>query len=199
MAPLLIAAGLSIGAVAGVLLILVGYSSASIAYSAFLKQWPLADVFTLTGLYTARLFAGGLASGYPVSEWLLAFSGFIFLSLALIKRVAELKAIDMDRSVTGVRGYELDDMTILQSFGIAASFASSVVLTLYVQSSYVASAYLNPDLLWGIVPVILFWQCRLWLATTRGYMHDDPIVYAARDRVSHIVLVLLVGIVIAAR
>ncbi len=85
------------------------------------------------------------------------------------------------------------------TIGIAASFASSVVLALYVQSSYVATAYVNPNFLWGIVPVILFWQCRLWLATTRGYMLDDPIVFAARDRVSHLVLVLLVGIVIVAR
>ena len=85
------------------------------------------------------------------------------------------------------------------SMGIASTFASAVVLTLYVQSSYVAAAYTKPHVLWGIVPVLLFWQCSLWLATTRGRMDDDPIVFAARDRVSHIVVVVLVGIVIAAR
>ncbi len=199
MAPLLMAVGLFISTASGVLLILLGYSAASIAYSAFLKHRPLTDVFTLACLYTFRLFAGGVASGYHVSNWLFAFSGFTFLSLAIIKRVGELQAIDTDRSETRVRGYESDDIPILQVIGIAASFASSVVLTLYVQSSNVATAYANPDILWGIVPVILFWQCRLWLATARGHMYDDPIVYAARDWVSQLVLVLLLGIVIAAR
>ena len=198
MALLLMAVGLFISTASGVLLILLGYSAASIAYSAFLKHWPLTDVFTLACLYTFRLFAGGVASGYHVSNWLFAFSGFTFLSLALIKRVGELKATDTDRSETRVRGYESDDIPVLQVIGIAASFASSVVLTLYVQSSNVVTAYANPDVLWGIVPVILFWQCRLWLATARGHMYDDPIVYAARDWVSQLVLVLLLGIVVAA-
>lgn len=75
-------------------------------------------------------------------------------------------------------------MPILQTFGCCASFASSLVLALFVQREAIAAQYASPGLLWGIVPLMLFWQCRLWLSTTRGYMHDDPIVYSARDWVS---------------
>ena len=45
---------------------------------------------------------------------------------------------------------------------------------------------------------MLFWQCRLWLSTARGYMHDDPIIYTARDWVSWVVFAALIGFVASA-
>lgn len=198
-ALLLFLVGMAIGLASGVERILLVYATACVLYSIYLKHVALVDIFMLACLYTIRLFAGGVATGHLVSSWLLAFSVFIFLSLASIKRVAELKTIGPNRPETRVRGYKADDISILQALGIAASFASSVVLTLYVQSSHVAANYSYPDLLWGIVPVILFWQCRMWLTTGRGEMHDDPLIFAVGDRVSYLVLFILLGIVIAAR
>jgi 4-hydroxybenzoate polyprenyltransferase len=152
----------------------------------WLKEQPLVDVFMLAFLYTIRMVGGGVASGHEVSLWLLGFSSFLFLSLALVKRVSEL-ARHAARGTQGFiarRGYMTEDAAILQMFGCAATFASAIVLSLYVQSDVAAQAYRRPDVLWGAIPLLLFWQCRLWLSTARGYMHDDPIVYAARDWVS---------------
>ena len=73
------------------------------------------------------------------------------------------------------------------------------MLALFVQAESAAGRYDSPILLWGIVPLLLFWQCRLWLATARGQMHDDPIVFAARDRVSWLVAVLAVVLLTAAK
>jgi hypothetical protein len=84
------------------------------------------------------------------------------------------------------RGYLADDDSVLKMMGVTSSFASCVLLALFVQSTEVAARYASPILLWALVPLILFWQLRIWLSTTRGYMHDDPIVYAARDWVSWI-------------
>jgi 4-hydroxybenzoate polyprenyltransferase len=157
----------------------------STAYSLSLKEQPLVDVFMLGALYTIRLFGGGVATGHALSLWLLAFSGFLFLGLALLKRVAELSSTRGSHGqLVARRGYASCDMPILQTFGCCASFASSLVLALFVQREATAAQYASPGLLWGIVPLMLFWQCRLWLSTTRGYMHDDPIVYSARDWVS---------------
>ena len=159
----------------------------SVFYSAALKRQVLVDVFTLATLYTLRLYAGGEASGYLVSQWLLAFSGFLFLSLALVKRVSELQTVS-DERVLASRGYQAEDTQFLVPMGIGSAFASGVVLALYVQSPWVFELYSSPRLVWLIVPLFIFLQCRLWFSACRGYIHDDPIVYTAKDWVS-----LLVG------
>lgn len=180
--------------------LLVAYAGISLTYSLWLKKYPLLDVFILAALYTVRIVAGGVASGHLVSLWLLAFSGFTFLSLALVKRTGELITTTQpgsERTVTR-RGYRSGDILILQMFGVASTFASSVVLALFVNSSTALQEYASPELLWGFVPLILFWQLRLWLATERGKMHDDPIVYASRDWVSWQVAIGVVAIILLA-
>jgi 4-hydroxybenzoate polyprenyltransferase len=189
-AGILLLTGLALSAAGHVLPIIALYAVISISYSARLKEVSLIDVFILAGLYTIRLAGGGIASGHHLSFWLLGFSGFMFLSLAIMKRVQECSdAVKAQRTALR-RGYTAADLGVLQTIGIGSSFASSVVLALYVQSEVMTGLYRSPWLLWGIVPILLFWQCRLWLATARGDMHDDPIVYAARDRMSWLVAVL---------
>jgi 4-hydroxybenzoate polyprenyltransferase len=197
--PILLLAGVVMGWASGALLALGAYVIASLAYNIWLKEQPLIDVFVLAGLYTVRLFGGGEASGHPVSLWLLGFSSFLFLSLAFIKRVSELLRISATPARAAMRrGYLTDDTAMLQMFGCASTFTSAIVLALYVQSDAVERVYVNPAMLWAAVPLLLFWQCRLWLSTARGYMHDDPIVYAARDWVSWAVFAVLALVVIAA-
>ncbi len=184
-ACLLAVLGMATAVACGTLPVILTYAVMSTAYSLSLKEQPLVDVFMLGALYTIRLFGGGVATGHALSLWLLAFSGFLFLGLALLKRVAELSSTRGSHGqLVARRGYASCDMPILQTFGCCASFASSLVLALFVQREATAAQYASPGLLWGIVPLMLFWQCRLWLSTTRGYMHDDPIVYSARDWVS---------------
>ena len=185
---------------AGILLVVAIYAGASMAYSLTLKRQPLVDVFTLAGLFTIRMFGGGEATGHSLSLWLLAFSIFLFLSLALVKRVAELResAGRVRRTVAG-RGYGPGDIEILQTFGVCASFAASLVLALYVQNEAATGRFAAPGLLWGIVPLVLLWNCRMWLSTARGYMHHDPILYAARDRVTWAIVLAVVAVMLAAR
>ena len=200
MAAVLLPIGLALAAVGGLLPAILIYAVLSIGYSTWLKTQPLVDVFALAALYTIRLFAGGEATGHLVSLWLLAFSSFLFLSLALVKRVEELRMLAAAGGRrTARRGYEAADAGILQSFGIGAMFASTLVLALYVQSEAIAARYATPGMLWGLVPLLLFWQCRIWLSTARGYMHDDPIVYAASDRVSWAVVAGIVVLLVLAR
>jgi 4-hydroxybenzoate polyprenyltransferase len=199
-APLLLVVGVALGLAIGTVTVVVAYAVSSLAYSLKLKELPLVDIFTLAFLYTVRLYGGGEASGYHLSPWLLAFSIFLFLGLSTIKRVGELMDIKRtERQATGRRGYQIDDIGILQTMGVGASFVSVTVLALFIQSNSVAARYAHPEYLWMAVPLLLFWQCRLWLATSRGYMHDDPIVYAARDRVSWLTAVAVVVIFTLAR
>ena len=196
---LLLCAGLTMAALGGpgTLVVILVYATVSVAYSLSLKRKPLVDVFTLAALYTARLVGGGEATGHQLSLWLLGFSSFLFLSLALMKRVQELLLVGAGRAAR--RGYMAADLTMLTMFGCASAFAASVVLALFVQSETVSETYRTPFLLWGIVPLVLFWQCRLWLSTGRGYMRDDPIVYAARDWVSWLVAAASVTLMVAAQ
>ena len=193
--PLLLGAGLAFGLAAGGALYILVYAAMTFLYSLTLKHYPLIDLFALSSLYSVRLFAGGEVSSHEVSFWLLGFSSFLFLSLAGVKRVAELRS-----TKKASRGYEAGDRDLLQIIGVGSSLVSANLLALYVQSDTVAKHYANPRILWATVPLLLLWQCRLWLSTTREYMLDDPIVYAAKDWVSWLIglalaLVLAAGMV----
>jgi 4-hydroxybenzoate polyprenyltransferase len=199
-APLLLLVGIALGLAIGTAHVIIFYAACSLAYSLRLKELPLVDVFTLALLYTVRVFGGAEASNYRLSPWLLAFSTFLFLGLANVKRVSELMDLKRhERRTTARRGYQTDDIAILQAMGVSASFVSATVLALFIQSDSVAARYTHPELLWAIVPLLLFWQCRLWLSTARGNMHDDPIIYAARDRVSWLIATAVFVVFIVAR
>jgi 4-hydroxybenzoate polyprenyltransferase len=186
LAAALLSIGIGLAHLAGGVAVVAGYAIIAVLYSLGLKTFPLVDVFMLAGLYTMRIIAGGVASQHPVTLWLLGFSYFTFLSLAFVKRCGELVETNADANAkaSARRGYSVNDRHMLEMFGCASAFASSVVLALFVSSEAAERQYQAPEVLWLLVPLFLFWQCRLWLATGRGYMHDDPILYALKDWVS---------------
>jgi 4-hydroxybenzoate polyprenyltransferase len=185
----LFAAGMTFAALAGATYFVAIYAAASLCYSLVFKTYPLLDVFFLAALYTLRIVTGGDATNHPVTLWLMAFSGFTFLSLALVKRVGELGVAGKTEvgTLNARRGYVAEDRPVLMAFGVASATASAVVLALFIGTSAAFQPYRSPEILWCLIPLILFWQMRLWLATNRGHMHDDPIVYASRDWVSWLV------------
>lgn len=155
------------------------------AYSLRLKKLVLIDCIVLALLYTLRIVAGASAFGMPLSFWLLAFSVFLFLSLAFVKRYAELEVqiINGVKKING-RGYYTSDAPILQTLGIASGFASTLVLALYLNSDAVLELYKVPQFIWGAILVLLFWISWIWIQAHRGNMHDDPLVFAIKDRIS---------------
>lgn len=164
---------------------LAGYYAMTLAYTFWLKRHEVVDVVALALLYTTRIFAGAAAIGISLSLWLVTFSIFIFLSLALAKRCAEL-FVQRQRGKADClgRGYRVTDLPMLQCMGVGASYVAVLVLGLYLASPEVDVAYSRPELLWVFVPVLIYWATRLWLITYREEMHEDPVVFAARDRVS---------------
>jgi 4-hydroxybenzoate polyprenyltransferase len=181
-------------------LVLGAYFITTLAYSFSLKRMMLVDVFTLAGLYTARIVAGGAADGIPLSYWLIMFSVLIFLSLAMVKRYTELNAL-LARDGEGVaagRGYITQDLGILRSFGTASGYNAVLVLALYMNSAEVSTLYHHQQALWFLFGLLLYWISRVWMLAFRGQMHDDPIVFAIKDRLSLLVIGLCVATVIAA-
>lgn len=164
------------------------YFAITTAYTFWLKRIVIIDVLTLAGLYTMRILAGGAAAEVPVSEWLLAFSTFLFLSLAILKRFAELR-MALDRKLADVKGrdYALEDIELLRSVGPASGYLSVLVLALYVSSSQVVELYRTPAALWMICPPLLYWITRMWLLASRGRINGDPIVFAVKDPASYAV------------
>jgi 4-hydroxybenzoate polyprenyltransferase len=178
--------------------VLAGYYVLTWAYSLRLKQAALVDVMMLAGLYTIRLVAGAAATEIPLSFWLLAFSVFIFLSLGFVKRYSELDAARrVGKLVGSERGYFESDLPLITSLGTTAGYSAIVVVALYINSGDSQALYHHNKLLWLICPLLLYWISRVWLLTTRGHMHDDPIVFALKDWRSLTVFALLVLIVSA--
>jgi len=181
------------------LLVLSCYYVATLTYSLWLKRVVIVDVLLLAALYTARVIAGAAAAGVALSFWLLAFSMFIFLSLALVKRYTEILTISREgKAQADGRGYRAEDMDSLMSLGTSSGYAAVVVLALYINSADVHLLYKRPEAVWLLCPLLLYWISRLWLGARRGKLHDDPLVFALRDRASRYVLFLGVAVVVFA-
>jgi 4-hydroxybenzoate polyprenyltransferase len=181
--------------------ILAVYFLATLAYSLRLKRMAIVDVVTLAGLYTLRIIAGVAAISVPLSFWLLTFSMFLFLSLAFVKRYSELKTAG-DAGGHGQirgRGYSVGDMPMVSTMGTAAGSIAVLVLALYIQDSHTAELYHTPRLIWLACPLLLYWISRVWLIAQRGQMHDDPIVFALKDRTSWLVAACFLGVFVLAR
>jgi 4-hydroxybenzoate polyprenyltransferase len=163
----------------------------TLAYSLRLKQLPVIDVIALASLYTLRIGAGAAVLGVPLSFWMLAFSTFLFLSLALVKRFSELKAARSEGKIAQPlrgRGYQDSDLEVVASMGSAAGYVAVLVLALYIQDAQTAQMYATPQIIWLSCPLLLYWISRCWLIAHRGAMHDDPVVFAAKDRTSWVIV-----------
>jgi 4-hydroxybenzoate polyprenyltransferase len=204
---LVIGIGLALSLPVAFQLALATYIVSTLLYSFRLKKVASLDVLILAGLYTLRVIAGAFAAGITLSFWLLAFSMFIFLCLALVKRVAELielqkrGARNPQAEIKG-REYSTQDIPILQTMGTASGYLAVLVLALYINSPEVLELYRTPEVLWLIAPLLLLWMTRLWIVTTRGYMDEDPIFFAIKDPETWITavitgLILFVATVVA--
>jgi 4-hydroxybenzoate polyprenyltransferase/phosphoserine phosphatase len=171
------------------------YYLSTLTYSVWLKRVVLVDVILLAGLYTLRVLAGAAAIAVVPSFWLLAFSMFLFLSLALAKRYAELKALltqGKDKPLR--RGYAASDLEALISLGSASGYMAVLVLALYINSSEVQVLYRYPQAIWLLCPLLLYWISRVWLGAHRGKLHEDPVVFALWDHVSRWLMVIAAAI-----
>ena len=201
LAPVLLVGSVVVGATKlprEFLVLLLLYIVMTAAYSSYLKRIAVLDVLLLAGLYTLRVLAGVAASGVRFSTWLLAFAMFLFLSLAFLKRHAELLALPPDQPVSlRRRGYLTGDVQWLGTTGAASGYLAVLVLALYLNSDEVVKLYRKPAVLFLVCPLLLFWTGRMWLLAHRGQIHEDPIVASARDPASYIVAAL-VGLVLFA-
>lgn len=168
--------------------VLGGYLVATTAYSLAVKRMLLIDVLMLAALYTVRILAGAAATGVDVSFWLLAFSIFFFLSLALVKRYVELRSSELvaGERIAG-RGYRAEDQEIIAQAGMASAFSSALVLALYIDSAAVRELYPHPWMVWPLAPIVLYMTMRVWILARRDEMNDDPVVFIIRDWRSQIV------------
>ena len=166
-------------------LVLLGYVVLTTAYTFVLKQRMIVDVLTLASLFTYRVMAGGVAVGVTLSPWLLAFSIFFFTSLAFVKRYAELIQIkgDPEQSLKG-RDYVPADIPIIASAGPAAGLLAVLVFALYINSPAMVVYYAQPEALWGICLILVYWIMRIWFLAARDQMHDDPVLFAVKDKIS---------------
>lgn len=201
MAPILLLAGLALAAAVSLQFVstLCVYWLMTLAYSAKIKKIEVLDVSTLAALYTIRIIAGAVAISVTLSFWLLAFSMFLFFSLAALKRVIELAAADTpDKGLLRGRGYRTSDVPILRGIGVASGFVSLLVLALYINSPESIELYRHPMLLWLLCPVLLYWVSRIWLLADRGEVHHDPVVFAATDSTSWATAAIASIIILAA-
>jgi 4-hydroxybenzoate polyprenyltransferase len=200
-APVLVLAALSISLLLPAVFteVLLLYLVITTLYSWRLKQIALLDVMTLSGLYSIRILAGTAAYGVETSTWLIAFSIFLFFSLAMVKRYAELREVSQGNPeavrVRG-RGYCEADLPMLAGFGAGSGCVAVLVLALYINSEKVVQFYKHPAILWLICPLFLYWIARVWLLASRGELSDDPLEFAARDPQTWLIGALSVAVLI---
>lgn len=199
--PILFLSGFAVGFIVGLPFFwwLLAYVVATTFYSLKLKRVVLLDVLLLAGLYAVRVQAGATAADVPLTPWLIAFALFLFMSLAFLKRYVELRDSTDDAStVIAGRGYKPSDAVFVANAGPAMGYISVLVFILYVNGPSVQSLYEHPLRLWLLVPVLVYWVSRMWFIAHRGEMHDDPIVFTARDPHSYVVALAAAAIVVSA-
>lgn len=175
---------------------LAGYVLLTTAYSTLLKRRMLVDVFALAMLYTMRILAGSAATEVEPSFWLLGFSMFMFLSLALAKRYVEVGEMGASpQTLVKGRAYIAGDNAFILATGLAAGQLSILTLSLYLNDPSVAQRYGHPYGLWLLCPLLLYWLVRIWLKAHRGELHDDPVVFAATDRISQVIVLASVALI----
>jgi 4-hydroxybenzoate polyprenyltransferase len=168
--------------------LLLLYVVLTAAYSLVFKRYAVVDVLLLAGLYTLRVLAGVEAAEVRFSTWLLAFSMFLFLSLAFLKRYTEVRGLEGQTDLqVRRRGYQAQDREWLSTLGTASGYLSVLVLALYINSEQVVALYRKPLLLWLVCPLLLYWIGRMWLLAYRDEIHEDPIVATVRDSTSYVV------------
>lgn len=178
--------------------VMLAYYVTTMAYSLHLKRRIIIDICVLAGLYTLRILAGGVATNTPLSVWLLAFSIFFFFSLAAVKRQAELAdAVANNKIEAAGRGYRAPDLQLVTSMAISSGYVSVLVMALYANSPNVTKLYAHPSALWGVCLVLFYWISRMVMVTHRRRMHDDPVVFAVKDRISQICGLLIAALGIA--
>ena len=161
------------------------YLVTTLAYSLSLKRVVILDVVVLSALYTLRMLAGAAATSTLISPWLAAFSIFIFLSLAMVKRFSELQNVrTAGTTLSNGRGYLLNDIEQVRSFGTSSAFASVVVFSVYIGQPDVLALYHHHQRMWLMTPLMILWLCRVWLLASRGELDEDPVVFALTDKMS---------------
>lgn len=175
---------------------LLVYYALTLAYSLLLKRKMVVDVIALALLYTIRIIAGATALSLELTFWILAFSMFMFLSLALVKRYAELREAKHKGQIqkTRGRGYYPDDLEMISSMGASSGYLAVMVLAMYIHDPATTRLYAHPQIIWLACPMLLFWVSRIWMLTHRGNMHDDPVIFALKDRTS-LILGAVIGLV----
>jgi 4-hydroxybenzoate polyprenyltransferase len=175
--------------------VLAGYFAMTLAYSVRLKRQVIVDVLLLAALYTTRVIAGAAATDVLPSFWLLAMSMFVFLSLAMVKRYSELMlTLDQNKKVAPGRGYSVQDLPVLMAIGVSSGMTAVMVLALYVNAPEATLLYQHKLWLWLLPTVLLYWISRVWMKAHRGEVDDDPVVFAARDWQSQVIIVLVAAL-----
>lgn len=181
------------------LFVFCSYFILTLAYSFGLKAFALIDVLILGSLYTLRVIAGVVVISVDISYWLIVFSLFVFMSLAMIKRFTELKNMQSrNEKVMTHRGYEVGDAGLILIMGIVSSYIAILVVALYIHDPLVVTKYTTPMWLWLVIPAMMFWLSRMWLLANRGDLIEDPVLFAIKDRVSYFVVVVCLESVILA-
>jgi 4-hydroxybenzoate polyprenyltransferase len=202
--PLLVLASLALGALLPKLFLvtLTAYGGLNLAYSLYLKRKLLVDVLALAGAYILRILAGNAAGPVELSHWLLAFTLFLFFSLALVKRYVELDTVEVahkdEKRVMG-RGYRRTDLDMISQLGVASAFSAVVVLALYVNDAKSVGLYSTPELIWLIVPIVLYVMGRIWVLAKRTELPDDPVLFIIKDWRSHLMGAVVAAILIIAK
>ncbi len=181
------------------IVVLGGYYILTLAYSLLLKRMVLVDVLLLAGFYTLRIIAGAAAITVVLSFWMLAFSMFLFLSLALVKRYDELRMVaSQGQTHTRGRNYHVDDLDLLQNLGGSSGYLSVLVLALYINDPMSQQFYQYPNRLWSLCPILLFWISHVWFKVHRGQLQDDPVLFALRDKLSMMLAIIIIVVIWAA-
>ena len=177
--------------------IIVIYLILSFFYSFFLKKIIIIDLIVISFLFLFRILAGSEIINVETYIYLLLFSLLFFLSLAGIKRLAEIKLFEgIEKNKLPGRSYSKNNYKIIKIISFLTFVLSLLILIIYISSSNAKDIYSNEFILYFMCPIIITWFLRMYFKAINNKISGDPIIFAIKDKISILMLIISAVVII---
>lgn len=141
---------------------ILGYLALNLAYTYFLKDQPVLDIFSIAAGFVLRVYAGAVALDVPLSHWMAITTLCLALYLASIKRRQELTSNGADARRV-LRDYSI---ALVDRYAEMSAVGALIFYSLFVISTNTRLAI--------TIPLVIFGLFRYWYVVESKEEGESP-------------------------
>jgi 4-hydroxybenzoate polyprenyltransferase len=149
-------------AVPALLVPLLAYLALNVAYTFWLKEQPVLDIFAIASGFVLRVWAGAEALSVPLSSWMAITTLCLALYLASIKRRQELQTAGSDAR----RVLLQYSVALVDRYAEMSAVGALIFYSLFVMSTN--------NKLSATIPLVIFGLFRYWFVVDNKDEGESP-------------------------